>query len=74
MGAIKKFRADASKFKGNRKAFIEEKFTKEILKVYAEEIKANDLKTRESSDVSLAKFIKTKKATILIMLMPLFVT
>lgn len=62
VGAIKKFRADASKFKGNRKAFIEEKFTKEILKVYAEEIKANDLKTRESSDVSLAKFIKTKKS------------
>jgi hypothetical protein len=62
IAAIKKFRSDASKNKGNRKAFIEEKFTKEILKVYAEEIKANDLKTRESGDTSLSKFVKTKKS------------
>lgn len=58
---IKKFRKDASKNKGNRKAFIERTFNKEILKVYAEDIKANDLKTRESGDTSLKKFIKTKR-------------
>lgn len=59
--AIKKFRKDISNHKGNRKAFIDERFTKEILKIYAKEIKANDLKTRESGNVSLAKFVQTKK-------------
>lgn len=59
---IKKFREDAKKNKGNRKAFIEERFTKEILKIYAADIKANNLKTRESGDESLANFIKTKRS------------
>lgn len=62
VSAIKQFRVDVSKHKGNRKAFIEEKFIQEILKVYATEIKANNLKTRESADASLLKFIKTKKS------------
>jgi hypothetical protein len=60
--AIKKFRDDAKKNKGNRKAFIEERFIKEILKIYASDIKANNLKTRQSGDASLAKFIKTKRS------------
>ena len=62
VAAIKKFRKDAKKNKGNRKAFIEERFTKEILKIYAADIIANNLKTRESGDASLAKFIKTKRS------------
>jgi hypothetical protein len=62
VAAIKKFRTDKSKFKGNRKIFTDGVFTKEILKVYAEDIKANDLKTRESGDASLTKFVKTKKS------------
>lgn len=62
VAAIKKFRANKSKFKGNRKAFTEAVFAREILKVYAEDIKANDLKTRESGDSSIAKFVKTKKS------------
>lgn len=62
VAAIKKFREDAKKNKGNRKAFIEERFTKEILKIYAADIKTNNLKTRESGDASLAKFIKTKRS------------
>lgn len=62
VAAIKKFREDARKNKSNRKAFIEERFTKEILKIYAADIKANNLKTRESGDASLAKFIKTKRS------------
>ena len=62
VAAIKKFRNDKSKHKGNRKAFTEDVFTKEIIKVYTEEIKANDLKTRESGDVTLSKFVKTKKS------------
>ena len=62
VAAIKKFRKDAKKNNGNRKAFIEERFTKEILKIYAADIIANNLKTRESGDASLAKFIKTKRS------------
>lgn len=62
VAAIKKFRNDKSKHKGNRKAFTDGVFTKEILKVYAEEIKANDLKTRESGKATLKKFVKTKKS------------
>lgn len=62
VAAIKKFRNDKSKYKGNRKAFTEDVFTKEILKIYANEIKANDLKTRESGEATLSKFVKTKKS------------
>lgn len=61
VAAIKEFREDAKKDKGNRKAFIEDRFTKEVLKIYSANINANNLKTRESSDASLANFIKTKK-------------
>jgi hypothetical protein len=61
VAAIKKFRNDKSKYKKNRKAFTEDVFTKEILKVYAEEIKGNDFKTRESGEATLSKFVKTKK-------------
>jgi AlwI restriction endonuclease len=62
VAAIKKFRSDKSKHKGNRKVFTDGVFTKEILKVYAEEIKTNDLKTRESGEATLTKFVKTKKS------------
>lgn len=62
VAAIKKFRRDKTKHKGNRKTFTDEIFTREILKVYAEEIKANNLKTRESGEITLSKFVKTKKS------------
>jgi hypothetical protein len=62
VAAIKKMRNDISKHKGNRKAFVDGVFTKQILKIYAEDIKANDLKTRESVEATLKKFIATKKS------------
>ncbi|MBS4063591.1 MAG: AlwI family type II restriction endonuclease [Chitinophagaceae bacterium] len=62
VAAIKKFRNDVQKQKGNRKAFIDEIFTKQILKIYSEEIKGNDLKTRESGEATLTKFVNTKKS------------
>lgn len=62
LNAIKEFRIDISKNKGNRKEFIDNIFTREILKVYSQEIELNDLKTRESEDKSFSKFIKTKKS------------
>jgi len=65
VNAIKKFRNEARKHKGNRKAFIDARFTKEILKIYTTEIRDNDLKTRQSDDDSLKKFIKTKKSNLI---------
>ncbi len=62
ISAIKKFRNDKAKYKGNRKVYTDEIFTKEILKIYAEDIKANNLKTRESTDTSMQKFVNTKKS------------
>jgi AlwI restriction endonuclease len=58
---IKRFRKEISKHKGNRKAFINDVFEREIINIYREDIKADDLRTRESGDTSLAKFLKTKK-------------
>lgn len=62
VAAIKQFRNDIQKHKGNRKAFIDGVFTKQILKIYSEEIKGNDLKTRESGEATLKKFVNTKKS------------
>jgi hypothetical protein len=55
------FRDKRIKWKGNRKAFIEQFFKDEILKIYSEEIENQDIEIRESSDASLHKFIVTKK-------------
>jgi len=56
------YRTNAKKFKGSRKTYAYHQFEKEIKEVYHEEIAAKDLKTRESSDVTLQKFIKTKRS------------
>lgn len=60
--AIKKFRNDIIRYSGNRKTFIDATFTKEILKIYTQDIEENNLKTRESREITLSKFIKTKKS------------
>jgi len=60
--AIRNYRTEVSKTTKNRKAFIDAVFTKEILKVYDDEIKAKAYKTRESREETLAKFVKTKKS------------
>lgn len=62
VAAIKTFRRNTKNNIRNRKAFIEEIFTQEILKIYSADISANNLKTRESGDASLAKFIRTKRS------------
>jgi AlwI restriction endonuclease len=65
VNAIKKFREESKTNTGNRKAFIEEIFTKEILKIYDQEIESNNLKTRESADDSVGKFIRTKRSNLI---------
>ena len=59
---IQKFRAESKKYVGSRKMYVAECFEKEILEIFEDEILSKKLKTRESSDSSLKKFIKTKRA------------
>ncbi|MBX2893300.1 MAG: AlwI family type II restriction endonuclease [Saprospiraceae bacterium] len=61
---IEEFRADAKEFKGSRKTYVDACFTKQVLKIYADDIEKADFKTRESSDLSLQKFVKTKKSNL----------
>lgn len=60
--AIKKFRVAVSKSKINRRAFVEGIFTRELLKIYSKDIKSKNIKTRQSGDRSLVKFVRTKKS------------
>jgi hypothetical protein len=60
--AIRQYRLEARAHSGNRKKFDQAIFRREIEKIYAEEIAAKLLKTRESEEVSLAKFISTKRS------------
>lgn len=62
VAAIRKFREDAKTHTRARKTFVDKVFTEEIRRIYAEEININSLKTRESTDTSLPRFIRTKKA------------
>jgi hypothetical protein len=59
---IQDFRAESKKYVGSRKMYVAECFEKEILEIFEDEILSKKLKTRESSDSSLKKFIKTKRA------------
>lgn len=59
---ILKFRRDSKEYKGSRKMYVNECFENEILEIFKDEVVSKKLKTRESSDTSLKKFIKTKHA------------
>jgi len=58
---IKTFRTNILTFKGNRKVYIEQCFKEQILKIYQDDIENLNIKTRESLDISIHKFIKTKR-------------
>lgn len=60
---ILKFRAASKANKKNRKVFIEDCFNHEVTLIYAEQIKAKNFKTRESSDANLGSFLATKKSS-----------
>lgn len=59
---ITSFRKNSKGFKGSRKMYVHQCFENEVLDIYSEEVENENLKTRESSDKSLKKFIKTKSA------------
>jgi hypothetical protein len=58
---IRTFRLNMLIFKGNRKTYIEQCFKEQILKIYQDDIENLNIKTRESANISLQKFIKTKQ-------------
>lgn len=59
---ILKFRSDSKSYVGSRKTYVSEWFENEVLEIFNEEVLSKDLKTRESSEISLKNFIKTKCA------------
>ncbi len=59
--AIEKYRRDISATAINRDIFRERVFKEELKKIFASEIAAGDLETRESNDDSLENFLDTKK-------------
>lgn len=61
---IKKFRDDRKKTLKSYKVFMGEYRNSEIKEIYRYEISEGKTKTRESKDVSLAKFVKTKASNL----------
>ncbi|MDD2651542.1 MAG: AlwI family type II restriction endonuclease [Sulfurimonas sp.] len=59
---ILNFRTQSKNYSASKKRYVHECFADEITKIFHEEIKDKKLKTRESNDASLKKFIKTKQA------------
>lgn len=62
---ILRFRADAKSFEGSRKTYVSQCFEEEIAVIFKSEIESKEYKTRESEEVSLKKFIQTKRSNML---------
>jgi len=60
---IIKFRTDMKENKGNYKKLILETWKREINLIFNDDIISGNIRTRESNDTSLRKFIKTKQGT-----------
>jgi len=58
---IEEFRRAKMAHKGSYKKFLDGIIRENILKIYAEDIEKRGTKTRETSDASLEKYLKTKK-------------
>lgn len=56
------FRAEKEAHRGQYKRFVDEKWTDALVQVYSEGIDAGKIKTRETKDKSLKKFLTTKKS------------
>lgn len=59
--AILAFRFEKEAAQGQSKQFIDDQWTKSILRTYAEDIESGKTKTRETKDADLKKFVNTKK-------------
>lgn len=61
---IEEFRKNRKGFQGSPKTYAYEIFKQEVLSIYEDEVKSKNLKTRQSNDESLNKFIKTKMSNL----------
>ena len=61
--AIRNYRLEYSAHTGNKKIFTDSIFTKEILKIYAEDITSNEFKGRQDNDTTVQDFVCRKKST-----------
>jgi hypothetical protein len=59
---VRNFQKNSKKFKGSRKMYVAHCFENEIISIFSQEIQDKNLKTRESNDVSMRNFIKTKSS------------
>lgn len=59
------FREEAKQFEGSRKTFVSNCFEEEISVIFEAEIDSEEFKTRESDEISLKKFIQTKRSNML---------
>lgn len=57
---ILKYRDERKKWKGNRKVFVKMCFEQEIAEIFKDEIEKKEFDTRESTDNSFDKFVRTK--------------
>ena len=56
------FRKNRNAYQGNKKQFVADTFKAEIELIFYDEINAKHFKTRESNDISYAKFLSTKES------------
>ncbi len=61
---IREFRRAKALNKGNYRKFFQQYIDSELRKIYADELAAGDISTRESRDSSEAKFLKTKRSNL----------
>lgn len=59
---ILEFRNNARNFKGNRKSYVYACFEEQIERIFQAEITKKEFKTRESSEITLQKFVQTKRS------------
>lgn len=58
------FREEKLRNKGNYKKFVFDKWSEAVMDIYKEDINSGNLKTRQTTDESLKKFIATKKSNL----------
>jgi hypothetical protein len=58
------FRENSKNFHGSRKMYVAKCFEQEIIQIFNDEVESQRIKTRESKDISLKKFISTKQANL----------
>jgi hypothetical protein len=61
---IQDFRIEKQNHAGEYKRFVQETWTKAILRIYHDNISSGKLKTRETPELSLSNFISTKKSNL----------